>query len=111
MDIRDAIEWLSLLKEKFAHTAYEKYLHFAISALEEQERDKWVPCKESLPEEGGKYRVTVKYQWGRCVTDCYWNNKYKRFEKWSNYDGCTMPMFEVVAWKPLEEPYEAEKES
>lgn len=39
MDIRDAIEWLSLLKEKFVHTAYEKYLHFAISALEEQERD------------------------------------------------------------------------
>jgi hypothetical protein len=33
-----AIEWFSMLKEKFVKTEYEGYLDMAISALEKQEK-------------------------------------------------------------------------
>lgn len=38
-----AIEWLSMLKEKFVKTEYEGYLDMAISDMEKQEQDRWIP--------------------------------------------------------------------
>lgn len=51
-----AIEWFSMLKEKFVKTEYEGYLDMAISALEKQ-----VPIKP-LPQE-----MDID---GRAITPC-----------------------------------------
>ena len=45
-----AIEWFSMLKEKFAKTEYEGYLDMAISALEKQEQ-----TKEAIPHRNYQY--------------------------------------------------------
>ena len=45
-----AIEWLSMLKEKFVKTEYEGYLDMAISALEKQEQ-----TKEAIPHRNYQY--------------------------------------------------------
>jgi len=42
-----AIEWFSMLKEKFVKTEYEGYLDMAIAALEQQEKDRWTPVAEN----------------------------------------------------------------
>ena len=54
-----AIEWFSMLKEKFAKTEYEDYLDMAISALEKQETAKIVVGKSR----GG---VTLWHECGKC---------------------------------------------
>lgn len=41
-----AIEWFLMLKKKFVKTEYEGYLDLAISALEKQEQDRWIPVTE-----------------------------------------------------------------
>lgn len=45
-----AIEWFSMLKEKFVKTEYEGYLDMAISALEKQEQ-----TKEAIPHRNYQY--------------------------------------------------------
>ena len=45
-----AIEWFSMLKEKFVKTEYEGYLDMAISALEMQEQ-----TKEAIPHRNYQY--------------------------------------------------------
>ena len=104
MDIRDAIEWLSLLKEKFVHTAYEKYLHFAISALEEQERDKWVPCSERKPDIDSEVFITDSF--GE-IGHAYYVDLGDRvcFVTAEEY----IILEDVKAWKPVPEPYEEGK--
>ena len=103
MDIRDAIEWLSLLKEKFVHTAYEKYLHFAISALEEQERDKWVPCSERKPDIDSEVFITDSF--GE-IGHAYYFNLGDRvcFVTAEEYT----ILEDVKAWKPVPEAYKGD---
>ena len=100
MDIRDAIEWLSVLKEKFVHTAYEKYLHFAISALEEQERDKWIPCSDRMPEGECDVLVTDKFGEVSHAVYLHWDGNWC-FVSAEEY----MMLEDVKAWKPVPEPY------
>ena len=47
-----AIEWFSMLKEKFVKTEYWGYLDMAISALEKQEQDRWIPVTEKGESDG-----------------------------------------------------------
>ena len=102
-----AIEWFSMLKEKFAKTEYEGYLDMAISALEKQEQDGWIPVTDRPPEEDCSCRVTEGDF--KSVIDCCWNNHKKQFEVWSYYHDDYVPITNVTAWKPIEEPYTEEE--
>ena len=58
-----AIEWFSMLKEKFAKTEYEGYLDMAISALEFRER--YDSFWEEVKAAGMKGKETEIYHGGR----------------------------------------------
>ena len=82
-------------------------IDLAISALEKQEADRWIPVTERLPKEDCECRVTegdFKY-----VFDCHWNNHKKQFEVWSHYQDGYLPITNVTAWKLKEAPYTEEK--
>lgn len=56
--------------------------------------DRWIPVDERLPEEPGCWcQVTRIIRNERWVTDSYWSGDY-----WEHDD--------VIAWKPLPEPYQ-----
>ena len=90
-----------------------EYLHMAIKALEEPQ---WIPCSERLPEEYGEYRITwtTSASKKRFIGDSEyeitgeWDSENDRFRgEWlldeyiKNY-----PDVKVLAWKPLEEPWD-----
>lgn len=79
----------------------------------------WIPCSERLPEEYGEYRITwtTSASKNRLIGDAEyevtgeWDEVNERFKgEWlldeyiKNY-----PNVEVLAWKPLEEPWKGEQ--
>ena len=111
MTEREAIEILS--RPFFMQEAPKEILdahRLAISALEKQEQDRWIPVAERLPEKDGKCRVTVKNEFGKYVGDCFWNKGTKQFENWNAYLDCYVKVSDVTAWKPIEEPYTEEED-
>lgn len=82
-------------------------MQMAISTLEKQEQDRWIPVTERLPEKDCKCRVTEGDF--KSVFDCYWSNRKKQFEVWSDYNDDYVTITNVTAWKPIEEPYTEEK--
>ena len=98
----------SPLLDKPPYPAVEA-LTLAISALEKQEQDRWIPVTERLPEEDCECRVTSKNNFGKYVFDCYWNEGEKQFESWNYFLDDYVPVSGVTAWKPLEEPYTEEE--
>lgn len=86
-------------------------LDIAISALEKQGQDRWIPVKEREPIETGLYLVTettvVERKWttrirvARCdVTEL---NDGRIDVCWRGYGG------NVLAWMPLPDPYTGEE--
>jgi len=125
-----AIEWFSMLKEKFAKTEYDGYLDMAISALEKQEQDRWIPVTERLPETTDPVNVT----WANNDPVSYYEDiRGKRFTatacyhrgKWWWYSAVCQDLLdeygkscmddeideaiEILAWRPLPEPYTEEE--
>lgn len=86
----------------------------------ESNAQQWIPCKTRLPEEYGEYRitwVTSASPGKRFIGDAefevtsVWDNEHNRFEgEWllDDYIG-NYPDVEVLAWKPLEEPWKGEQ--
>ena len=93
-------------------------LNVAVSALKKQEQDRWIPCKERLPEEkdagilkklGTNKRsdyvlATVEVEGERmtvmaCTYDgnWYWNMEY------------AFPDYKIIAWRSRPEPYTEEE--
>ena len=124
MDNKEAaIEWFSMLKEKFAKTEYEGYLDMAIAALEKQEKDRWRPfrCRKTteddcssfdyimdceLPEDGQEILITVNNNRHEPVQkDTFFGGGGEECALDSGYDLCD----EAVAWMPLPEPYQEDK--
>lgn len=70
-------------------------------SLTEEYNNGWIPCSERLPEEDGKYIVTVKNLTGRWIMKnnvfvCnYWDDDF-HFQGWDDN--------EVIAWQPLPQP-------
>lgn len=92
---------LNVPSEGFCECASEhKQLAEWLTELQERrEADRWIPISERLPEQTTTYLVTVKFieDYEECImTDMIiYNIKYG----WMTVD-------EVIAWKPLPEPYE-----
>ena len=110
MTEREAIEWL-----KGCVVSYEvdnkgkpngnitcdltqEVLDMAISALEKQEQDRWIPVTERLPKNKKKVLVSYDTEDGKKVD-------ISMFDKY----GCLLGL--VSAWRPLPEAFEAEEES
>lgn len=73
-------------------------INLAISALEKQEQDRWIPCDERLPEKEGCYLVTVK------------NDHKRKYSKtaWYSGDGWFARQ-DIIAWRLTPEPYTEEE--
>ena len=89
-------------------------------ALEKQEQDRWIPVTERLPEEYGEYRITWKTSSDpgkRFIGDAEyepgfeWDDAHDRFKgEWLLEDYIKIyPNVEVIAWKPIGEPYTEEE--
>ena len=81
---------------------------------------RWIPCSERMPEEYGEYRITWVTSYApskRFIGDSeyevtsVWDEERKDFKgEWlldEYIKHC--PDVKVIAWKPLEEPYQAER--
>ena len=106
MENREAIKYINWMRDKFITNKPLEALDLAISALEKQERERWIPVTERLPEKDCQCRVTEGDF--KSVIDCHWSNRKKQFEVWSNYQDDYVPITNVTAWKPKEEPYTEE---
>ena len=79
----------------------------AIKAVFAQPEPQWIPCECKLPEEKGEYLVTYH--------PCYWDNVQADVKVGiDSFRGKTTwakkKHQRVVAWMPLPEPYEEEKD-
>ena len=112
MTNREAIKLLKTILRKvcLGNQKFIDAVKKAISALEKQEQDRWISVTERLPEKDCSCRVTEDNGQFKYVVDCYWSNRKKQFEVWSDYNDCYIPLVDVTAWKPSEEPYKAEEE-
>ena len=83
---------------------YRKALRFAISALEKQERDKWVPCSKKKPDIDSEVFITDSF--GE-IGHAYYVDLGDRvcFVTAEEY----IILEDVKAWKPVPEPYEEGK--
>jgi len=63
MDNKEAINWLTRIRDRLMTTSSKQFeaMTIAIAALEKQEKDKWIPVKEKLPEKAGRYLVTARW--------------------------------------------------
>ena len=81
-------------------------LKMTTEALEQQQKEKWVPVTERLPEESDTYFVTVHDEdLGFTTAFAYYlehENRWSLDDEW--IDG------PVIAWMPLPEPYKPESE-
>lgn len=67
-----------------------------------QLQKKWVPCSLRLPDEEGRYEVTIRSKSGKLSVDMCDFVKNKRLGhagRWSNICGS------VIAWRQIAEPY------
>ena len=93
-------------------------IEMAISALEKQEQDRWIPVTERLPKEkdagilkklGTNKRsdyvlATVEVKGERMtVTACTYDGKWDWNRKYA------FPDYKIIAWRPLPEPYTEEE--
>ena len=80
----------------------------AISVLEKQERDRWIPVTERLPEENGHYLVTLFDEIDSWTEPLYWNTTFGG--RWQGFiEDDFSDIGNVSAWRPLPEPYTEEE--
>jgi hypothetical protein len=83
-----------------------KACEFAITALEAQQADMWIPVSERLPNKAGTYICTVKWEDNSYGTyPVWWHNGIRTDRIW-DLDGNNV---NVIAWKTLDEPWKEEK--
>lgn len=96
----------------------EEALDMATLALKKLEQDRWIPVTERPPEDYGVYRITWKTSRSNktFIADSEFepfldlDNEHGRFNGWLLDDYIKVyPDVEVIAWKPLEEPYTEEE--
>ena len=68
-----------------------------VNQLAEEYNNGWIPCSERLPEEEGKYLVTLKLG---CITFA----DLKDIKHYPHFNA------DVIAWQPLPQPYQPKGE-
>ena len=98
MENREAIEYINWMRDKFIANKPLEACDLAISALEKQEQDRWIPVTERLPEKEGCYLVTVQ------------NDHKRKYSKtaWYSGDGWFARQ-DIIAWRLTPEPYTEEE--
>lgn len=122
MTIEEAVFELGQIDTEFIFTERQKEAYKkAIKALEEQQKHRWIPCSERLPEEEGEYLCWI-WRFGRKsgrFLICKFTKDAYSFDKndFDYYEGEKKALFykydseygfyeiDVVAWMPLPEPY------
>ena len=94
-DEQKCLEWLKHRRDNTPMAGAKKMFTIAISALEKQEQDKWISCKERLPENKKKVLVSYDTEDGKKVD-------VSMFDKY----GCLLGL--VSAWRPLPEAFQGE---
>jgi hypothetical protein len=120
---REAIEWFKNRIYVMPESETKEMFRMAISALEKQEADRWIPVTERLPKSDGKYLVTEQFSNvfpPEVNVLCFATdlNKVKRyvFEKGESgfyrYDDewGYIKVNNVTAWREKIEPYRSEEE-
>lgn len=130
MTNREAIEWFYSNYAKITCDSNANPIGMAISALEKQEQDRWIPVTERLPETTDPVNVT----WANNDPVLYYEDiRGKRFTatacyhkgKWWWYSAVCQDLLdeygkscmddeideaiEILAWRPLPEPYTEEE--
>ena len=70
-----------------------------------QPEQRWIPCSERLPEESGRYLVSVLDGVGRRTTVAPYQPRYKAWTMTGR-----MAYWKVIAWMPLPESYRGANE-
>lgn len=68
-----------------------------VNKLAEEYNNGWIPCSERLPEEEGKYLVTLKLG---CITFA----DLKDIKHYPHFNA------DVIAWQPIPQPYQPKGE-
>ena len=108
--MESAIEVLSGYKFPNAKTEREREVakslsSLALNAIPLEDRLRWTPCSEGLPEEDGRYYVTRHdYVTETDFTNILWYEKGLWWNRESTGD------YSVIAWMPLPKPYEEGEE-
>jgi hypothetical protein len=110
-DIEKAIRAMKNLDDVISITESEhKSVKLAISALEKQLNNGWIPCSERIPNKDeynkndGRFIVSDGNKTYQCLFDVY-DGEFKKLEY--NRKGTYMEYLDnlVIAWQPLPEPY------
>ena len=76
-----------------------------VDALEVVPEPKWIPCSERLPEDSGRYLISVLDGVGRRTTVAPYQPRYKAWTMTGR-----MAYWKVIAWMPLPESYKGDKD-
>lgn len=129
-NVQDVIKWLKIREKSVALPGARKYFQTAAAALEKLEKQDWIPVSKGLPKTTDPVNVT----WTNNSPEPYYADiKGKRFTacahyhrgKWWWYSSISQDLLdeygescmddevdseiEIIAWKPIGEPYEGEK--
>ena len=127
---QDVIKWLKIREKSVALPGARKYFQTAAAALEKLEKQDWIPVSKGLPKTTDPVNVT----WTNNSPEPYYADiKGKRFTasahyckgKWWWYSSVCQDLLdeygescmddevdgaiEIIAWKPIGEPYKGEK--
>ena len=77
MDNKEVINWLTRIRDRLMTTRSKQFeaMTIAIAALEQQEKDRWIPVTR-LPEEDGNYLVPLYDSTERWTEVLYWNSTF-----------------------------------
>ena len=128
-DEQKCLEWLKHRRDNMPMAGAKRMFDIAISALEKQEQDRWIPVTERLPETTDPVNVT----WANNDPVSYYEDiRGKRFTatacyhrgKWWWYSAVCQDLLdeygkscmddeideaiEILAWRPLPEKYKEE---
>lgn len=123
MNNQETIDLLNDLKRRLSNRIKSKEdvaLETAISALEAQQADRWIPVTERLPEEYGTYMVAWRPVWYspedvKKRTKSNDTHFYEMLEYDPDEDDGWIESikqcneYDILAWKPLPEPYKEEQ--
>ena len=110
MENKEAINWLTRIRDRLMTTSSKQFeaMTIAIAALEKQEKDRWIPITERMPEENDFVLVTVS---GEDVRGCEWKDSMALAvwtNQWNLVDA-NLVSYGISAWRPLPEPYQEDE--